>query len=246
MEKDKLEKGFKDLFSIGRKDINMIFSDRQEFVYIEIDKIITDEQVRYKIDTESKDFQMLYESIKSEGILNPVVVIKKGDNYLLVAGHRRYEVAKMLNLDLIPARIIEDKDKNQILKIQLIENLHRERLSPIDLAEAFSKYYEQKHNNASLLKDLHFYARKRELLSEDKIKTINEIVAISGKSYRTLINFLRLLILPEEVKIALKERKISVSVGYKLNQIKKQDENKYKKFIHIIKKGNNLKYKDIA
>jgi len=213
---------------------------------VETNKITIDKQVRYKIDKESKDFQMLYDSIKQEGILNPVIVIKKGDEYLLVAGHRRYEVAKMLKLDLIPARIINDSNKDQILKIQLIENLHRERLSPMDMAEAFSEYYKQKHNNSNLLKDLHFYARKRELLSNEKIKTIDELITISGKCYRTLINFLRLLVLPEEIKFAIKEKRISISVGYKLNQIKNQDENKYKRLVNIIKKGNILKYKDIA
>lgn len=246
MEKGKLEKGFKDLFASGRKDINMIFSDRQEFVYVETSKITTDKQVRYKIDKGSKEFQMLYDSIKEEGILNPVIVIKKGDEYLLVAGHRRYEVAKMLNLDLIPARIIDDSDKDQILKIQLIENLHRERLSPMDMAEAFSDFYRQKHENSDLLKDLHFYARKRELLPDEKIKTIDEIITISGKGYRTLINFLRLLQLPEEIKLAIKEKRISVSVGYKLNQIKKQDESRYRRFVNAIKKGNVLKHKDLA
>lgn len=244
--KNKLEKGFQNLFSGIRKDLDVIYSDKQEFIYIETEKIEIDEQVRSKIDKNSKEFLMLMESIKSEGILHPVLVIKKADKYLLITGHRRLEVAKQLNIKLIPARLIDEREKEQILKIQLIENLHRERLSPIDIAESFEKYYREKHRDSSLLKDLHLYARKRELLSSEKINTIEEIISISGKTYRTLINFLRLLKLPQEVINAIKNKDISVSVGYKLNQIKKQDENRYNQIIELIKKGQNIKYKDIA
>jgi len=123
-------------------------------------------------------------SLRSSGIIQPLVVRKGSDGYELIAGERRWRAAIKAGLKEVPV-IIKDVSDDQVLKLSLIENLQRENLNPVEEAEAYNR----------LIEDF-------KLLQE----TVGEVV---GKNRSTITNALRLLNLPEEIKKDLSMGKIS-------------------------------------
>ncbi len=127
-------------------------------------------------------------SIQEVGVLQPIVVRKVGGGFELIAGERRLRAAKKAGLATIPA-ILRDSDDSESLREALIENIHRENLNPIELAEAF-----------------------RELLEELGLKqeTLAERLGVSRSH---VANTIRLLQLPAEVQTRLAEGKIQAGHG---------------------------------
>ncbi len=138
-------------------------------------------QPREKIDEES--IRDLVNSIKEKGIIEPIIVKRFNNQYILAAGERRFRAAQLAGLKEVPA-IIRDLSEQELLEIGLIENLHRENLNPVEEAMA----YEQ-------------LSRKFGLTHE-------EISRIVGKDRSTVTNILRLLTLPEKVKNYLRNGEI--------------------------------------
>jgi ParB family chromosome partitioning protein len=117
----------------------------------------------------------LAESIRSEGLLQPVVVRRHGDKFQLIAGERRWRAFQQLKIKAIPARIVEASDASAA-SIGLIENLQREGLNPIEEAQGF----------ASLVRDF-------DLTQETAAERV-------GKSRASVANALRLLSLDAEIQ----------------------------------------------
>ena len=124
-------------------------------------------------------------SINENGIVQPITVTKKDGKYELVAGERRLRAAKLINLRTIPVYVIKVDGDESLLQLSLIENIQREDLNPIDLAEAYSELVEHYRLSHS------------------------EIADRVGKDRSTVANFLRLLVLPKEVKDSLRAGEIS-------------------------------------
>lgn len=129
--------------------------------------------------------QELVASIQEKGILQPLVVRRKGTGYELIAGERRWRAAQRAGLKEVPI-IIKDVTETELLELSLIENIQRENLNPIEEAEAFRKLMDQFH-----------------LTQEEISKRV-------GKDRTTIANALRLLRLPQDIKESLGEGKISV------------------------------------
>ena len=127
-------------------------------------------------------------SIKDVGILQPIVVRKTGTGYELIAGERRLRAAKLAGLATVPV-ILRESDEAESLREALIENIHRENLNPIELAEAF-----------------------RELLEELGLKqeTLAERLGVSRSH---VANTIRLLQLPADVQTLLAEGKLQAGHG---------------------------------
>lgn len=89
------------------------------------------------------DLELLKESISREGVLQPVLVRKVGESYQLVAGERRLRAAQDLGLERIPAIIVPVADE-RMLEMALIENIQREDLNPVELAQAYRQLMEVK------------------------------------------------------------------------------------------------------
>jgi ParB family chromosome partitioning protein len=142
---------------------------------ISIHKIKSDEkQPRKSFDSEK--IAELAESIKTHGIIQPLILRKyKDDQYIIVAGERRWRAAKMAGLKEIPAVIMELSDKD-ILEVSLIENIQRQDLNPIEEALAY-----------------------RKLLDDFKI-TQEELSKRIGKSRVAITNTIRLTNLDERVQ----------------------------------------------
>lgn len=128
----------------------------------------------------------LVDSIKIHGVIQPVTVRKVGnDNYQLVSGERRYRASTLAGLDTIPAYVKIANDQS-MLEMALIENIQRENLDPIEVAESYQR-----------------------LINECRL-TQEEMAERVGKSRASVANFMRLLKLPNEIKQALQDRKLSM------------------------------------
>lgn len=139
----------------------------------------------------------LAESIKQHGILQPLVVTQDGDGYQLIAGERRLKAAKMLEMERVPI-IVKDVSDRDKLELSIIENLQRDDLDPLEIANSYKRLMDE-------------FSLNQEQIAEQL-----------GKSTSTVANTLRLLKLPKEIKEALQEGKISFShakiiLGYPTN-----------------------------
>ena len=140
-----------------------------------------------RTDFDDNALKELAESIKVQGVIQPVTVRKMGrDKYQLISGERRLRASKLAGLKTIPVYIRVANDE-QMLEMALIENTHREGLNAIEVALSYQRLIEECNIT-------------QEQLSE-KV----------GKDRSTVTNFLRLLKLPPEVQIALRDGFISMS-----------------------------------
>jgi len=127
----------------------------------------------------------LSNSIKTHGIIQPILVRHHGSQYELIAGERRLRAAKLAGLLEIPA-IIQDYTDGHILEIALIENIQREDLNPMETAQALERLHTEMN------------------LSHEEIATR------TGKDRTTITNMIRLLRLPREVQLLVAERRLSM------------------------------------
>jgi ParB family chromosome partitioning protein len=123
-------------------------------------------------------------SIRSSGIIQPLIVRRHGARYQIVAGERRWRAAKMAGLNEVPV-VVQEVAEPVMLELALIENIQREDLNPIETAHAFER----------LQRDLH--------LSHE------ELGRRTGKDRTTITNLLRLLKLPIEVQQLLADHRIT-------------------------------------
>jgi len=106
-----------------------------KFNFISLDSIEVGDQPRKNFDEES--LRELSESIKQVGILQPLLVVRHNNGYKLIAGERRWKAAKMAGLREVPVIILDNSSELNLRAIQLIENLQRQDLNPIEEAKAF-------------------------------------------------------------------------------------------------------------
>ena len=108
---------------------------KESSLMIDINKIKSNsEQPRKNFDNDK--ILELSESIKVHGIIQPLILKQNNDEYIIIAGERRWRAAKMAGIKEVPAIVMELSDKD-ILEISLIENIQREDLNPIEEAIAF-------------------------------------------------------------------------------------------------------------
>jgi len=122
--------------------------------------------------------QELAQSIKTHGVIQPIIVRKIGDKFEIIAGERRYRASQLAGKTTIPA-LIRDIDNKEAAKVALLENLQRRDLSPIEEARTYQT-----------------------ILKLDNI-TQEELAENLGKSQSAIANKLRLLNLDESVQVAL-------------------------------------------
>jgi ParB family chromosome partitioning protein len=126
----------------------------------------------------------LAQSIRTNGIVQPLVVRRAGDRYQLVAGERRWRAAKLAGLETVPV-VVRDIPDERLLEITLIENIQREDLNPIETAIAFDR------------------------LGQELNLSAEEIGNRTGKDRSTVLNFTRLLQLPSDLQQLVAERRLS-------------------------------------
>src|SRR5205814_8711130 len=129
--------------------------------------------------------QELADSIRAQGIIQPLIVRQKDGFFELIAGERRWRAAQLLGLKEVPA-IVREADDASVLELALIENLQRENLNPLEEALGYSQLIEQ------------FKFRQEDVAGK------------VGKSRAVVANSLRLLKLPAEVQNYLRDDRLSV------------------------------------
>jgi ParB family chromosome partitioning protein len=126
----------------------------------------------------------LAQSIRANGIIQPLVVRRVGDRYQLVAGERRWRAAKLAGVEQVPV-VVRDIPDERLLEITLIENIQREDLNPIEMAGAFER------------------------LGRELSLSPEELGRRTGKDRTTIVNSLRLLQLPSDLQLLVSERRLS-------------------------------------
>jgi ParB family transcriptional regulator, chromosome partitioning protein len=134
---------------------------------------------------QAEKLEELAQSIRSNGIIQPLVVQRNGDRYQLVAGERRWRAARLAGLTHVPA-IVREFAAERLLEVALIENIQREDLNPMELAEALDR-----------------------LVREHRMSH-EEIGKRTGKDRSTVTNLIRLLKLPREIQILVAEHRLSM------------------------------------
>ena len=161
-----------------------ISSVTAELCYIPIDKILPNpDQTRKEFDQTA--LEELAQSIKESGVIVPITVKKENDKYFLIAGERRFRASKIAGLKEIPA-YIKIATKQEVMEMALVENIQREDLNAIEIALSLKALIEECN------------------ITQEKM---SERI---GKSRSTITNHLRLLKLPADVQLALRNNKISM------------------------------------
>lgn len=158
-------------------------------------------QPRTHFDQEA--LQELSESIKVHGIIQPITVRRLTTNqYQLISGERRFQASKLAGLKTIPAYIRSANDQ-QMLEMALIENIQRENLNAIEIALSYQR-----------------------LISECSLKQ-DELGDRVGKNRATVTNYLRLLRLPPDIQIAVRDNKLSMGHARAIINVENPDKQLY-------------------
>jgi ParB family chromosome partitioning protein len=145
----------------------------------------------------------LADSIKVHGIIQPITVRRLAkDQYQLISGERRFQASKLAGLTSIPA-YIRSADDQQMLEMALIENIQRENLNAIEIALSYQR-----------------------LISECNLKQ-DELGERVGKNRATVTNYLRLLKLPPDIQIAVRDNKISMGHARAIINVENPDQQLY-------------------
>ncbi|MGI6395056.1 MAG: ParB/RepB/Spo0J family partition protein [bacterium] len=171
-------------------------SQESEYMVIPISSIVPNKnQPRKKFDEQR--LAELADSIRQYGVIQPIVVKKEGDKYLIIAGERRFRAAKMAGLTELRAVLFKGEEDYQI---SLIENIQREDLNPIEVAEAYTE----------LIKRFSY--------------TQQELSEKVGKSRSEISNYIRLLNLTGKIQDLIRSGTLSVGQARPLAVLDKQEQ----------------------
>ena len=156
----------------------------ERFAEMEIDRLRANPfQPRLKFDDQT--IEGLAQSIRESGVVQPVVVVPEDDHYKIIVGERRWRAAQKAGLKKIPV-LIRNVPKEKELEISLIENIHREELGPLEIAQAYQR------------------------LIDEQGYTQQELAEKVGMDRSSVTNYLRLLKLPREIQDHLNDETISM------------------------------------
>jgi ParB family chromosome partitioning protein len=161
------------------------------------------------------ELQELAHSIAEHGLIQPLVVTKTEAGYQLIAGERRWRASQLAGLTHAPV-VVKETTPQQMLELAIVENIQRADLNPLEEAQAFAQLMEE-------------FGLTQEAVAERV-----------GKSRTAVANTIRLLNLPDDIKIALAERKISEGHARALLSLKKERE-QLAVLAAIIGKGLNVR-----
>ena len=144
-------------------------------------------QPRRDFDEEKLD--ELADSIKKNGLIQPIVVRKHGIGYEIIAGERRYQASKRAGLERVPV-IVKDVDDAEMYRLALIENIQRDDLNPIEEAKGY-----------------------KTLIAMNGVKSLGDLSELVSKSRSSISNIIRLLKLPEEVQDMVSDGRLTYATA---------------------------------
>ncbi len=151
-------------------------------------------------DFDQESLEELAESLKRNGLMQPLVIRKDGSDFTIIAGERRFRAARLAGLEQIPVIVMEEVDDSAMLELALVENLQREDLNPLETADAY-----------------------RTLIEKCGL-TQGQLAQRVGKSRTSVTNSLRLLGLPEKVKQYIRQGKITEGHARAILALDSEDE----------------------
>lgn len=176
--------------------------------YADVDKIAPNPfQPRESFDPEK--LEELKNSIAEKGLVQPITVRKHGFGYQLISGERRLRAVRDLGIEKIPAYILDVQSDEEMLELSIIENIHREDLNPIEVANGYQR-----------------------LIQECQL-TQEEVAKKLGKDRTTVTNFLRLLKLPRQIQESVQKNDLSMGHARALLSLPSREEqiNLWKKIV---------------
>lgn len=193
MEKRRLGRGLDELLSMTQ-ELDTATAVKAE---VPLDRIqVNPHQPRKAFDQD--ELTALSATVKSHGILQPLVVRQVGDGYQIVAGERRYRAAQQAGLAAVPVRIVDFNDQ-QVVEAALIENIHRTDLNPIEKAQGFKDYLDR-------------FTLNHEQLAQRL-----------GLARSTITNLVNLLDLPPEIQDGLRVNQITEAHAKILKGVKDRE-----------------------
>ena len=196
--------------SVKEIDINLDISDKNKIVELKVTEVEPNiKQARKEFNY--KKLEELAESIKTFGVVQPIIVAKKDTHYEIIAGERRWRASKLANLKTIPA-IIKDDEELENVHISIIENVQRENLNAIEKAQGYKDAIE-----------------KYNMTPEDFAKKI-------GKSKSSITDILEILNLDERV-IELARKENLSEAGCKMLLEIEDKEKQYEMALYILEDG---------
>ena len=209
--------GMNALIKSGDKEIKRAVEEAEKNGVLEIDVSLIDvnpDQPRKVFNEE--EIQGLAESIRENGLINPITLREKDGKYQIISGERRFRAFKFLNRDKVPALVLQNIADSKMLELTLVENIQRADLNAIEVARSYKK----------LIYDLNI---KQEELA-------NRV----GKSRSTISNSMRILELSENIQNLILESKITE--GHARAILSLSDENEREAFAkEIIENGYSVR-----
>lgn len=179
----------------GREDVSRGTSVRE----IEIDRLVAGRfQPRRSFPPET--LAELADSIREQGVVQPIIVIARGEKFEIVAGERRWRAAAQAGLSRIPVVVRDRRSDKELLEIALVENLQREDLNPLEAAAAYAR------------------------LKEEFRMTQEEVAIRVGKDRATVANSLRLLKLPSTVREKIQDGSLTAGHARALAALSSADD----------------------
>lgn len=179
MKRKALGKGLKAFLP---EDYGILKEER--LVELDIDRLKPN-PLQPRLDFDAEALEELASSIKETGILQPILAVPDGEDFMIIVGERRWRAAQKIGLQKVPT-IVRTMSREQQLEASLIENLQREDLNPIEIAQAYKK------------------------LSAELNYTQQEVAEKVGKDRASVANYMRLLKLPREIQDMLSTGKLSM------------------------------------
>jgi len=203
---------------------------------LEIDKIVPDTEQPRKYFSEDS-LKELANSIIERGILEPILVRRADSKYIIISGERRWRASILAGKTNIPAIVLETRDQREIKEIQIIENLQREDISPIERAKAMKDYLEP-FAHGKKIKSLLINYRMGRKVPEDFAHTVSALCKTIGKNPITIIRWLSLLELPEDLQNKLNDPLSPITSKHIETLLKLNDLILMRNVIKIIEKEN--------
>lgn len=198
MRKERLERAL-DVFAKEREKKvgeSLLFSDVVGISEIPLSKIdLKDTQFKFRFDMGEREIEELAKSIKEGMLINPIVVRRKNGMYQILSGFRRFEAVKRIGMKKIKAILVDVSD-DEAYRINFDENLKRKNLSHLEIALTIDKL-------------------RRVLKKKD-----DEITKLLGIKYRTMMRYLKLLTLSDDIKKALHRGELNFTHAQLLSKLK--------------------------
>lgn len=205
--------GLSDLLGVGELPSQTIDESHDKIQTIKIGNIKPNPNQPRKYFDEEK-LKELSESIKENGVIQPLIVQQDGTKYMIIAGERRYRASKLAGIEELPC-IVKNYNDEELIKVSLLENIQREDLNSIEEAETYQSIIEEFN------------------ITQDKLA--DQL----GKSRTYITNSLRLLKLSEHVKNLIIKGELMHSVARALITLDHKDQDKLADM--IVKEGLNAR-----